>query len=132
MVQPTLSSEIMTAVWEQPILKKLRKIQIGPNSNGLRIPGIDETSRVAESRWGGLRSYYIGEADAITPSKPKFRQIELSLKKLAVLTYLTEELTSDVPALSDFSLTVVTAEFEFEIQRALIRCSSSLYPFIIT
>jgi len=128
MVAPTLSSEIMSTVWEQPILKLLRKIQIGANSNGLKIPGLDETSRVSGSRWGGIQSYYISESDAITPSKPKFKQIELSLKKLAVLTYLTSELSADVPALSGFLRTVVTSEFEYEIQRALLRGSGAGQP----
>ena len=83
---------------------------------------------VAGSRWGGLLSYYIGEADAITPTKPKFRQIELTLKKLAVLTYVTDELVTDVPALNDFLRTTVEGEYAFRIQDALIRGTGTGAP----
>ena len=42
---------------------------------------------------------YLGEADAATSKKPKFRQMELNLKKLIGLAYATDELLQDSTAL---------------------------------
>ena len=64
------------------ILKRLNKIPISASANGLKIPGVDETSRATGSRWGGVQSYWLDEGTAPTASKPKFRMIEFNLQKL--------------------------------------------------
>lgn len=60
----------------------------------LTIPGIDESSRATGSRYGGVRGYWIAEADQMTSSKPKFRKIKLEPNQLAVFTYVTDKLLS--------------------------------------
>lgn len=71
-------------------------------SNVMRIPAIDETSRADGSRWGGVRGYWMNEADALTGSKARFRTIELTTKKVGILSYLTSELMSDMGVLADY------------------------------
>ena len=63
------------------ILRRVRPIPISAGSNGIKINGIDETSRADGSRWGGIRGYFAAEAATATKSKPKFKQIELNPHK---------------------------------------------------
>jgi HK97 family phage major capsid protein len=82
------------------LLQRVNKIPISANSNGLKIPGIDETSRQTGSRWGGVQSYWLAEGITATPTKPKFRLIEFDLKKLMSLMYTTSEMLEDSVALT--------------------------------
>ena len=93
------------------LFNRVTKIPISGNANGLKMNAIDETSRAAGSRWGGIRGYWLGEGGTKTDSKPKFRQMELSLKKLIGLCYATDELLQDAAALE----TVITQGFGDEI-----------------
>ena len=43
------------------ILSRVNKIPISANANGIKIPGVDETSRATGSRWGGVSSNWVGE-----------------------------------------------------------------------
>lgn len=74
---------------------KADSITISSGANGTKINGVDETSRANGSRYGGIRAYWGGEAQELTASTPKFRQVELQLRKLHALCYLTEEQMQD-------------------------------------
>ena len=63
--------------------------------NTLTIPANAETSRVDGSRWGGVLGYWEGEAQQLTGTRPKFRNLNCRLKKLTVLTFVTNELLTD-------------------------------------
>ena len=78
------------------IMKRVRKIPM--QANRYMFPAVDETSRATGSRWGGIRGYWQGEGDTAVASKPKFRQGVLDLKKLTVLSYVTEEQMEDASA----------------------------------
>lgn len=81
LVQQDFVTELLKRTYETGILaSKVKKIPISTNANGMKINAIDEDSRANGSRWGGVQTYWEGEADEITASKPKFRQMELSLK----------------------------------------------------
>ena len=129
LIQPSLSSEILQNAFSEGQLAKLcRRQPIGANANGLKINGVDETSRVTGSRWGGTRGYWIGESDEITASKPKFRQIELALKKQAVLIYCTDELLQDAVALEAFIREVAPKEIAFMVDDSLISGTGAGMP----
>lgn len=106
----------------------VRRIPIGPNSNSVKINAINETSRVDGSRWGGVRAYWIEEAGSKTDSKPDFRQIELSLKKLVGLCYATDELLQDASALGAVVTEAFSEEFSFKIQDSLVNGSGAGMP----
>jgi HK97 family phage major capsid protein len=74
---------------------------------------VDETSRVAGSRWGGVQGYWLAEAAALTKSQPKLTQIELNLKKLGLLGYVTDELQADAPAAGALMLKAFQSELQF-------------------
>jgi HK97 family phage major capsid protein len=86
----------------------------------LTIPAIAETSRVAGSRWGGVRGYWISEAEQMTGSKPKLRQVKLEPHQLAVLTYVTDKLLNNAAALQQFIVRAAVDEINFQVGDAII------------
>lgn len=105
------------------VWNRARNIPIGPNANGLTMNALDETSRAAGSRWGGVLGYWLAEADLKTATKPTFRQIEAKLKKVAALVYATDELMQDSTALAGVINSVVPAELAFQKDDAAINGS---------
>jgi len=110
------------------IWQKCRNIPISGNSNALKIPGVDETSRADGSRWGGIRAYWEEEAGAKTASNPKFYMVELSLKKLIGLCYTTDELLQDASALETVIRMGFEQEFAFKLDDAVIRGTGAGQP----
>lgn len=82
------------------IANRARRIPISARANGLKINALKDDSRATGSRWGGVQMYHIGEGDSLTPTRPKFRQMNLELKKVAGLIYATSEMLQDVTALT--------------------------------
>ena len=80
-----------------------RIINVGPKSNGLKIPVSAETVRNVNSVKGGVRAYVIEcEGDTKTASLAKFGQLDLALNKAAVVIYSTDELLQDAEAIADY------------------------------
>ena len=116
LVQQDFVTELLKRTYETGILaSKVKKIPISTNANGMKINAIDEDSRANGSRWGGVQTYWEGEADELTASKPKFRQMELSLKKLTGLCYATDELLQDAAALEAVIRQAFAEEFGFKL-----------------
>lgn len=129
LVQTDFSGEIIKRVYEMgAIASRIRKIGISGNANGLKINGIDETSRANGSRWGGVRAYWAAEADTVTATRPKFRQLELNLKKLFGLFYSTDELLADASALESVARQAMAEEFTFKLEDAAIRGTGAGMP----
>ena len=129
LVQQDFVTELLKKTYETGILaSKVKKIPISTNANGLKINAIDEDSRANGSRWGGVQTYWEGEADELTASKPKFRQMELSLKKLTGLCYATDELLQDASALEAVIRQAFAEEFGFKIDDAILSGSGSGEP----
>ncbi|MCE5335700.1 MAG: phage major capsid protein [Desulfobacteraceae bacterium] len=120
LVQSDFTAELLQDVIATGILApKCRRVTISGNANSTKINGIDETSR-ASSRYGGIISYWEGEADKFTGTKPKFRQIELSLKKLTGLCYATDENLQDASQLEGIIRESFNGEFGFQIDDGII------------
>lgn len=98
------------------LLKSMDTVEIGPNSDGLKINVVDETSRATGSRWGGVQVYWGAEADSATSKKPKFRQTQLELKDLIGLAYVTERALMDASVLEQVYAKAFTEEFTFMIE----------------
>jgi HK97 family phage major capsid protein len=101
------------------VQSRVRRIPISAGSNGLKINAIAETSRADGSRWGGVQVYWTCEAAEKTSSKPEFRQMELSLKKLAGLFYATDELLADAAALQSIAMEAFSEELNFKVEDAI-------------
>ena len=121
LVQKDFSSEIVKTVFETgKLAPRINTITISGSANGTKIPGVDESSRATGSRWGGIRMYWEEEAAEKTKSKPKFRMIELNLKKLIGLCYLTDELLADAAQLESIVRQGFENEMGFMIDEAVI------------
>ena len=122
-------TEIMSRIYDSSyILNNARKYDISPPFNGIKLPGIDEASRADGSRQGGVRAYWTNEADAMTASKPKMRQISMDLEKLTCLVYGTDELLQDAAALGRFVQTAAVEELSFKFQNSAINGDGSGKP----
>lgn len=128
LVQQDFSTELLQDVFATGILaSKCRRIPISGNSNSLKINGIDETSR-ASNRSGGILGYWEEEAALKTETKPKFRKIELNLKKLIGLCYATDELLQDASALEGVIRQGFVSEFGFLLDDAIINGNGAGQP----
>lgn len=129
LVQQDFVKELLKRTYETGILaSKVKKIPISTNSNSLKINAVDEESRANGSRWGGVQTYWEAEADQLTGSKPKFRQMELSLKKLTGLCYATDELLQDAAALEAVVRQAFAEEFGFKMDDAILDGSGEGEP----
>lgn len=129
LVMQDVSTELMRNSFESgQVANRTRKIPLSSNANGIKIPTIDETSRVDGSRWGGIQAYWVDEAATKTATKPKFGRIELTLKKLIGLLYATDELIEDASALEAVIREGFTEEFSFKLDDAVIRGTGAGMP----
>lgn len=110
------------------IAGRCQKVTISGASNSMKMNGVNETSRAAGSRYGGVLGYWIAEAGSPTASKPAFRQIELMLKKLGVLAYVTDELIADAAALESIVSACVVGELDFMLQDSIINGNGAGKP----
>jgi HK97 family phage major capsid protein len=101
------------------ILGDCNTIPISATSNGLKIPGVDETSRATGSRWGGVRSDWVAEGVGGAESRPKFRLVEFDLKKLISKMTVTDELLADAPALTAIAGQAFSEEIMFMTEDAI-------------
>ena len=128
LVQQDFISELLKDVFTTGILaSRCRRIPISGPSNSIKMNGVDETSR-ASTRYGGIIGYWEDEAAEKTASKPKFRKIELNLKKLIGLCYATDELLADVSALEAFIRQAFAGEFGFLLDDAIINGTGAGQP----
>lgn len=120
LVQKDFTDELLReAIAAGQLAKKCMKFELTGNSNGIKINAFDETSR-ASSRFGGVVSYWGDEAGEYMKSKPKFRQMELSLKKLTGLCYVTDEMLEDSSVLEAVLRMAFASEFGFQIDDGII------------
>lgn len=128
-----VQTDFSTAIWMLAhdmgeILGRVNKIPISANANGIKIPGVDETSRATGSRWGGVQSYWADEGTTVTPTKPKFRMIEFNLHKLFSLMYTTDELLQDSTALTAIAGQAFSEEVMFMTEDAIVEGSGAGLP----
>lgn len=110
------------------IADRANRIPISARSNGLKINALKDDSRATGSRWGGVQGYWIGEGDSLTPTRPKFRQMNLELKKLAGLLYATSEMLADSVALAAVISQAFPAEFGFMLDDAMFEGTGAAQP----
>ena len=128
-VQVDFASTILARAYDLgEVAQRVFKLGITTNANGIKIPGIDETSRATGSRWGGVQAYWVGEGDAATATKPKFRLIELDLKKLMAVWYVTDELLADAGILTGIANEAFSQELMFMIEDSVFRGTGAGQP----
>lgn len=125
LLQDTFSREIFRRVNETGVvfgrIPANRRITLTGNSATIKLPGIDETSRADGSRWGGMLSYWLGEGETITATKPRFQRVGLELNKIAALSYMTSEQAQDTPVLEGLTFEGFAEEFGFQLDAGVVR-----------
>lgn len=101
------------------LLPRLDMTGISANSNGMSFYAEDETSRADGSRRGGIRGYWASEAGAFTASTPKFRKMDLTLKKVTALVYATDEMLADAGALESWVMRNLPEELVFTVENKI-------------
>lgn len=119
LVPPQMAAGIIEKMYNTGTLLSLfpRDPVVG---NGMTYNVVDETSRADGSRFGGIQGYWLAEGGSKTASKPKFRQLELKLKKVAALCIATDELLEDAAALQSWLTRSVPDELRFKVEDAII------------
>lgn len=121
LIYPDFSQEVLRLTHETgSVWNMCRRIPLSDSTNAIKIPKIDQTSRADGSRWGGVRAFWMNEADALTGSKPKFGLLELVTKKLGLLYYATDEIVADAAALGSIVLQAFGEEMGFKLDDAAI------------
>lgn len=119
LVSPQFAPGIIERMY--PVGSLLGMVASDPVSgNSMTYNSVDETSRVDGSRQGGILAYWAAEAGAYTGSQPKFKQLELKLKKVIGLCYATDELLEDAPALESWLMRTVPNELRFRVEDAFV------------
>lgn len=129
LVQQDFVGELLKRTYQTGVLaSRCRKIPLSTNANGLKINAVDESSRANGARWGGIQAYWENEADQLAGSKPKFRTMDLSLKKLTGLCYVTDELLQDAAALESVLMQGFAEEFGFKVDDAILNGNGAGQP----
>jgi HK97 family phage major capsid protein len=119
LVQQDMASGIVENMWGTgSVLSRFNPINV--SGNGMLINVVDEASRADGYRAGGILGYWLEEGGSKTATKPKFRQIDLKLKKVAAVCYATDELLEDATALESWINNTVPNELRFQTEAAII------------
>jgi HK97 family phage major capsid protein len=110
-----------------PLLQRVNPRTVTGNQQEFRV--LKENSRADGFRGGGMRSYWIGEADQYVSSKPQYAKRLLKLHKLTALTYITEELLADSDIAVDAQVNdLAVDELNFNINDKIIRGNGDGMP----
>lgn len=133
LVGTDFSNEIWRRTHETGVLApQCRTVEITANSNALRVPYVDETSRADGQRWGGIRTYWLQEGAPKEDSKPKFGKWELELVKLAGLAYVTDEMLQDRAIIGNVVMQAFVEELAFDLDSAIFAGAGTGRPTGIT
>ena len=102
------------------ILPRLTRLPISGNSNSITIPAAADDTESA-GVFGGIIAYWLSEAGTKSTSSPKFREMVLKLKKLAVVVPTTDELLNDKVTLEAFIRTGSNLALVKEAEKQVIR-----------
>jgi len=121
LVEHRIGNEIYSAAKQASILlPKCSVLEIGPNSNGMKINQVNESSRSATTLFGGVRCYSPAEGVAATVFKQAYSQVDISLGRLCAANFLTDELMADRVALASSIKTDVGAAMAWVIDDDII------------
>ena len=119
-VQTDFATDIIDKGFNNSIvIPKTQRRRLSGNSNSIEIYGIDEDSRVAGSRYGGVVVYTKKENQQYTASRAKFKGIEVKVNKLTGLLGLSDEIMEDAAFLEDEVSSLFGMEFAFRTQELL-------------
>lgn len=114
LVSHDISNEIYGRLFEGGLVyPKTKKVQIGPNYNGIKLPYLNVTTQAIAS--SQPRLYRIAEAAQKTPTALTFGQHDLSLGKLIALVPFTDELLQDKTQFQSYVMSQVMGQFAWQL-----------------
>ena len=121
LVETDRAAGIMARVYAVgDLLRRIRIAPLSAGANAMTFNAEDETSRADGYRRGGIRAYWGAEAGTKGAASPKFRQMELKLKKVYGLVYATDELLQDAAALEGWIMANLPEELRFVVEDSII------------
>jgi len=119
-LQDNFSNQLLMMAWNYPeILARVNKFTL-QQGNSISIPRIKETSRENGSRFGGVQMYHIGEGVEKEKSRPDFGLVDMQVKKIVGLCWLTDELIQDVSAMEAWVKSMYSSELQFTLVNDII------------
>jgi HK97 family phage major capsid protein len=111
------TGEILSRVSQRPI-----------SGNAMTFNVINETTRVDGSRRGGVAGYWVDEGTAPTASQIALARVEMKLRKVGAIGYMTDELTQDSAALESELTQAFVEELQFKVEDAIINGLGQTHP----
>jgi HK97 family phage major capsid protein len=119
LIQESFINDLLMDVWEQSNIANLCW-RIPVSGNSVKIPALSEASRADGSRHGGVTAYWPAESSELTATKPTVRQMELVLKKMAILIYASDEIMEDASILGAVIRKLAISELAFQIDNQIL------------
>lgn len=127
LVAPDRSNTIIQRAYDTgQVLSRINRMPV--SGNGMMLPAIDEISRADNSRFGGIVSGWLGQGLTLTGGKPKFRLMDLKLRKVGAFVYTTDELLQDAVALDAWINKYLPLELQFRTEDAVLNGDGSNKP----
>ncbi len=126
LIQEDFTTALLTkAMTNAVIAPRCFNIPLSGNSNRLKAPVINETTRVTGSRWGGVQVYRVDEGGTVTVKKPKLAMLEMNAEKMMGIAYATDELLTDASALGAILSRAFTSEFNWMLDDEIVNGDGS-------
>lgn len=126
LVQPHFATGLLSSAYDDSIIARMctrpeYAEAFSSLGGGVHMPGIDETSRADGSRYGGATSYWAAEAAQVAGSRPRFKAIEFTDRKLIGVMFVTNEMLADAALLTFYARRAFAAEFGFKLDTAVLK-----------
>lgn len=108
------------------ILSRVDARTIGGDAIAYNV--INETSRADGSRQGGVLGYWVDQGTAPTASQTKLARVEMKLRKVGALGYMTDELVADAVALGGELQAMFATELTFQVEDAVTEGTGAGQP----
>lgn len=115
------SNEITRIALENSVVRANGARVINMNRSSLKVPGLNMSSNASGSLFGGIATYWAGEAASITASAPAFTQISLDAKKISAYVASSDELENDaIASIGGLLQTMFAEALAFETDAAFL------------
>jgi len=119
-----VGTDISTVLLQQSIeqsklMSRIFELPVSQNSNSVSLPIIDDDE---------IEMYWDGEADLITGTKPKMGSVDMKLKNLNGLIYVTNDLLEDAASLEAFIMKKFPEKQSKKLDKAIIAGTGAGMP----
>lgn len=114
---------------DSPLLSMVDQITLGPTEKEFTTIMVDDLSRVAGVRFGGVTAAWVGEGEGTTDSKVKFVEWTCRSGKIMSKARATDEMLRSVPQLEGVLFAAVRGEQRFMFAEGFYRGKGGKDPF---